>query len=80
MKNVIINRQFAKFSLESPVALEFYDWIKDVYVPDEYFFQTLVRIRSIDYTRSQPVDFDDEMDTEQFGHPRVTFWVGGTRT
>ena len=33
MKNVVINRKFAKFLLEHPVAIEFYQWYEnDTYV------------------------------------------------
>ena len=46
MKNVVVGRNFSRFLLEHPVSIEFYRWLQEVRVPDEFFYQTLAR-----YTR-----------------------------
>ena len=42
-----IPRPFVTFLLSHPVALEFREWSKTVYIPDEFFIPTLARISNI---------------------------------
>ena len=42
-----IPRSFVTFLLGHPVALEFVEWCKTVYIPDEHFIPTLARISNI---------------------------------
>ena len=44
---VILSRLFSKFVLEHPVSIEFRNWIKNTYIPEESYFQTLVRISDV---------------------------------
>ena len=46
---VILSRHFSKFVLEHPVSIEFRNWIKNTYIPEESYFQTLVRISNITF-------------------------------
>jgi len=43
LKNVMISRNFSDFVLNHPVAIEYYKWLEDVRVPDEFFYGTLAR-------------------------------------
>ena len=49
-KNVGLTRDFAKFTLAHPVALEFYNWLQDTLVPDEHYFTTLVTLNATKIT------------------------------
>ena len=44
---VILSRNFSKFVLEHPVSITFRNWIKDTYIPEESFLNTLVRISNV---------------------------------
>ncbi|TRY73679.1 hypothetical protein TCAL_10160 [Tigriopus californicus] len=43
-KNVILNRTFAHFLIHHPVAIEYYNWIIDTFVPDEHFYSVLATL------------------------------------
>ena len=45
-KNAGLVRDFCKFVLGHPVALEFYNWLQDTLVPDEHYIPTLVTINA----------------------------------
>ena len=64
-KSYKLPRSFVTFFLEHPVAQEFTNWSKDIYIPDESVIQSLARISTVlerngtwevemDYTPSDP--------------------------
>ena len=43
--HVLLRRDFAQFAVTSKLALELYNWLQDMSIPDESFFSTLSSIR-----------------------------------
>ena len=43
-KNVVLNRHFALFALAHPVAIEYYNWLIDTFIPDEHFYSVLATL------------------------------------
>ena len=44
LKNVILNRTMTDFFLRSYVAKRLYLWSRDMLIPDESFYSTLIRV------------------------------------
>ena len=44
LKNGFFNRSFVDFLLHDPISKTFLTWLKDSYIPDESFAQTLLRV------------------------------------
>ena len=43
--HVLLKRDFAQFAVTSKLALELYNWLQDMSIPDESFFSTLSSVR-----------------------------------
>lgn len=48
MKSVVLNRTFTEFILESDVSRDFRIWARDMLIPDESFYATMVRVKGMD--------------------------------
>lgn len=73
VKNVLISRRFASFALYHPIAQQFRDWLEDVGVPDEIYFQSLRSVGPIgEDNLTSPQGWT--VDTEKYPIPRYTEW------
>ena len=43
--HVLLRRDFAQFAVTSKLALELYNWLQDMSIPDESFFSTLITVQ-----------------------------------
>ena len=44
-KNVVLTREFADGTMRHPYTKRLLAWLRNVAVPDEFFFPTMVRVR-----------------------------------
>jgi len=44
IKNVVVNRNTLEFFLYDDIAIELYNWLSDVEVPEENYYSTLIRV------------------------------------
>lgn len=75
LRTAILNRTFAKFILESEVSKDLRDFLADTVSPDEYFYQTFIRVAE---GGNGEVFQDVESTMETFNHgmcPRyLLYW------
>ena len=45
-KNVILRRDFVNFLVYHPVAIAYYNWLSDSFIPDEHFFSTMSTVEA----------------------------------
>ncbi|XP_059088386.1 N-acetyllactosaminide beta-1,6-N-acetylglucosaminyl-transferase-like [Tigriopus californicus] len=43
-KNVVLQRSFVNFLVYHPVAIDYYNWLSDSFIPDEHFYSTMASI------------------------------------
>ena len=43
--NVLLKREFAQFVATNKFAIDLYNWLQDMFVPDESFFATMSSVR-----------------------------------
>ena len=76
-KNIIISRKIASNVLTHPVYLEFKNWLKDTFIPDETFFATIAKIVNIAQTDSKAYKVTQNLqtfDTTNGICTRATMW------
>jgi len=45
VKNVALTRETSDFLIRQQSAIDYYNWLQDVLVPDENFYSTMVRVK-----------------------------------
>ena len=77
LKNVIISRKIAGDVLTHPIYLEFKNWLKDTFIPDETYFPTIAKIVNITQTDSKKYKITQNLQTFHTTHgicTRATMW------
>ena len=70
-----LSRASATFVTKHQVAQDFRNWLSDGLIPDESFYATLLRIKSIESKNDVlQIVFDDTTDTLRGTCPRFSIW------